>query len=87
MLARMSSAVLVQRTGLGSALVVSMKAVMAACNWPTLRCTPRRSFRSVSSAKNHSTWFSQDALVGVKCTCQRGRLSSQAFTVGALWVA
>src|ERR1700730_18076629 len=33
---------------------------------------PRLIFLSVSRAKKRSTWLSQEALVGVRCTCQRG---------------
>ena len=58
MLARMSSAVLIQRKGFGAALFALTKAVIALCSWPTLRCTPRRSWRWVSKAKKRSTWFS-----------------------------
>jgi hypothetical protein len=41
----------------------------------------------VISAKNRSTRFSHDALVGVKCSLKRGCFSSQALTSGVLWVA
>ena len=42
----------------------------------------------MSKAKKRSTWFSHDALVGVKCTCQRGRTrdASQARRLLALAV-
>ena len=40
----------------------------------------------VISAKKRSTRFSQDALVGVKCSLKRGCFSSQALTSGVLWV-
>ena len=53
----------------------------------TLRWTPRLICRSVSKAKNRSIWLSQDALVGVRCTCQRGRRASQLRISGVLWVA
>jgi hypothetical protein len=53
----------------------------------TLVWTPRRICRSVISAKKRSTMLSQEAPVGVKCTCQRGRLTNQALIAGVLWVA
>ena len=42
----------------------------------------------MSKAKKRSTWFSHHALVGVKCTCQRGRTrdASQARRLLALAV-
>ena len=39
---------------------------------------PRLICFSVRSAKNLSTWLSHEAEVGVKCTCQRGRLANQS---------
>ena len=87
MLARMSDADLVHRNGLGAALCCSMKPVMVVCRSATLRWTLRLSCRSVSSAKKRSTWFSHDELVGVRCTCQRGRLTSQSRTSLVLCVA
>ena len=77
MLARMSLAVLVQRKGFGSALVASMYALMAFSRSATERNTPRLRARSVSSAKKRSTWLIHEVDVGVKCTCQRGRLANQ----------
>ena len=44
-------------------------------------------FFSVIRAKNRSTWFSHDELVGLRCTCQRGRLTSQSRMIWVLWVA
>jgi len=38
---------------------------------------PRRILRSVMRAKKRSTWLSQDELVGVRWTCQRGLFASQ----------
>lgn len=55
MLARMSSAVLVQRNGFGSAFVAEMSAWMAFSSSATERNTPRRKARSVSNAKKRST--------------------------------
>jgi hypothetical protein len=77
MLARMSSAVLVQRKGFGSALLASMQALIAFSRSATELNTPRLRARSVNSAKKRSTWLIHDADVGVKCTCQRGRLANQ----------
>lgn len=48
MLAKMSSAVLVQRNGLGSVLVASMSALIAFSRSATERNTPRFKARSVS---------------------------------------
>lgn len=45
---------------------------MARSNSATLRNAPRRMLRSVIRAKNRSTWFSQDELVGVKCATNSG---------------
>ena len=49
--------------------------------------TPRLSRRLVSLAKKPSTAFSQEAEVGVKWKVQRSCRSSQARTLGCLWVA
>ena len=48
---------------------------------------PRQMRFDVISAKNRSTMFSHDALVGVKCSLKRGYFSSQAFTSRVLCVA
>ena len=64
---RMASAVLIQMNGFGSSLWALMKAVMSAFSSWTLRWTPRLICLSASSANQRSTWFSQEALVGVKC--------------------
>ena len=42
------------------------------------RWTPRRICFSVSSAKKRSTWLIQEAEIGVKWMCQRGRLANQS---------
>jgi len=83
----MSSADLVQRKGLGSALWVSMKAMMSRSRAWVERWTPRLICFSVIRAKKRSTWLIHEALVGVKWTCQRGRLASQSRTGLVLWVA
>lgn len=87
MAAKISSADLVQRKGFGSELCASMKARMSFSSLPMERWTPRRSCFSVSRAKNRSTWLIQDAPVGVKWACQRGRLASQLRIGLVLWVA
>src|SRR5947209_18631840 len=46
---------------------------------------PRRILRSVMRAKKRSTWLSQDALVGVRWTCQRGLFASQLRISEAVW--
>jgi hypothetical protein len=84
---RMSSADRIQRKGLGSSLTVSMYRWMAASRSLRERWTPRRICLLVSSAKNRSIWLSQEAEVGVRWTCQCGRLASQARIAGVLCVA
>src|SRR6266446_1527820 len=80
--ARMSSAVLVQRKGLGSAL----RAAIAASNAAVERWAPRLICWSVSNAKKRSTWLIHDADVGVKCICQRRRLANQSRISLVLWL-
>jgi hypothetical protein len=65
MAARMSSEVLVQLNGFGSALWASLQAVMAASSSAVERCALRLMASSVSSAKNRSTWLIHEAEVGV----------------------
>src|SRR5512147_1179017 len=48
---------------------------MAASNSLVERWAPRLIWCSPRSAKNRSTWLIQDAEVGVKWVCQRGRLA------------
>ena len=50
------------------------------------RWTPRLICLSVSSPNQRSTWLSQEALVGVKWACQRGRLANQSRIALVLWV-
>ncbi len=66
MAARMLSADLVQRKGLGSALWASMKALMSRSRAWVERWIPRLICFSVIRAKKRSTWLIQDASVGVK---------------------
>ena len=71
MLARMSLAVLVQRKVSGR---------HGGPRSATKRNTPRLRARSVSSAKNRSTWLIHEADVGVKCTCRHGHLANRTFS-------
>ena len=71
--ARMSSADLVHRKGLGFSLWVPMKVRMSASSWRVERWTPRCNCLRVNSANQRSTWLSHEADVGVKWTCQCGR--------------
>jgi hypothetical protein len=66
-LARISSAVLVQRNGRGCSLVTAMYSVIAASSARVLRWTPRRICFSVSVANQRSTRLIHEAPVGVKC--------------------
>src|SRR3954467_12412399 len=59
---------------------------MAASNATVLVKAPRSRRRRLSSENQHSTRLSQDALVGVKCRWNRGRLRSQSWISLVLWV-
>src|SRR5512132_2920622 len=59
---------------------------MAASRSVVERWAPRRSCFSVRLAKKRSTWFIQEADVGVKCTCQRGRWANQLRIAWVLWL-
>ncbi len=76
MLARISSAVLVQTKGLGCSFVTSRYVEMARSKACVLAWAPRRTCFSVRSPNQRSTRFSHEALVGVKCAWNRGRLAS-----------
>ena len=52
----------------------------------TLRKLPRRMALRVRMPNHVSTWFIQDALVGVKWKVMRGLSASHAFTSGVVWV-
>ncbi len=54
---------------------------------PTESKVPRRMACLVMIPKKISTMFSQEPEVGVKWSCTRGCLASQACTFGCLWVA
>lgn len=68
MLAKMSSADLVQTKGFGSALFRSRYCLMACCSWRVERWVPRRIQDCVRVANQRSTWLIQEADVGVKWT-------------------
>ena len=68
MLARMSSAVFDQTNGLGLSLLIATYCLMARSSSRVDRCVPRRMQRCVKVANQRSTWLSQEAEVGVKCT-------------------
>src|SRR5512132_3441273 len=59
---------------------------MAASRSVVERWAPRRICFSVRLAKKRSTWFIQEADVGVKCTCQRGRWANQLRIAWVLWL-
>jgi hypothetical protein len=59
---------------------------MAATRSATLGKLPRRMAWRVMIEKNTSTRFIQLAEVGVKCSCTRGCLASQAWTAAWVWV-
>ena len=59
---------------------------MAASNSLVERWAPRLICCSPRSAKNRFTWLIQDAEVGVKWVCQRGRLANQSRIGFVLWL-
>src|SRR5262249_26766604 len=86
-LAEMASAELGRREGFGVGFVSRRKALIAACRSMIERNTPRRMRCRVILEKKFSTALSQEAEVGVKWKVQRGWRTSQASTLGCLWVA
>ena len=86
MLARMSSAGLAHTNGRGASFLTARNSRIADSRAAVLRCDPRRTHLSVSSANSRSTRFSHDPYVGVKCTWNRGRLANQRRIAGVLWV-
>jgi hypothetical protein len=86
-LVRMDSAVAVQTRGLGSLLWTFMYSSMEAMRSGTEWNTPRRSALPVRSRNHRSTRLSQEEDVGVKCSWNRGCLTSQSLTSWCLWVA
>lgn len=64
-----------------------MKAPIAAGSSLTDRKVPRRMAWRVMIPKNFSTMFSQEQLVGVKCSVTRGLACSYSLTLGRLQVA
>src|SRR5512144_1997264 len=75
------SGLAVQKKGLGSSLVWSMKRLMAAWRSATERNTPRLSRRLESLAKKPSTAFSQEQEVGVKWKVHRRWRSSRSWAL------
>src|SRR5258706_15438892 len=84
MLARISSASLVQAKGRGCSFHESMKAPMALVSSLTEVKEPRRMASRVMTEKKHSARLSQEQLVGVKWSVMRGFFASQALTWGCL---
>lgn len=86
-LARMVSADMVRMKDLDWALGWSMQVWMAASSSAVLVNTPPCRRRRVRSANRPSTRLSHEAEAGVKCRCQRGRLSGQSRMILVLGVA
>ncbi len=89
MLARISSASLVQAKGLGWSFQESMNLPMTATSCLTEVKEPRRMAWRVITEKKHSTRLIHEHPVGVKCRVIRwfsGR-ASHARTSACLWVA
>jgi hypothetical protein len=88
MLARISSASLVQAKGRGWSFQWSMKAPMVATSPLTEVKEPRRMAWRVITEKKHSTRLIHEHPVGVKCRVIRlfSGLASQARTSACLWV-
>jgi hypothetical protein len=83
----MASGSAIQVKGLGSAFVSASYRLMAAWRSTMPLNTPRLSRCRVSLAKKPSTALSQEAEVGAKWKWNRLCRSSQARTLGCLWVA
>ena len=73
--------------GVARSFQPSMSVSIAVVRSVTLVKVPRRMACRVMIEKKHSTRFSQEQLVGVKCRWIRGFLVSRAMTFGYLWVA
>ncbi len=76
----------VQRKGLASSFQFAMKRLIARSSFQTASKLPRRIAWSVMTANHRSTRLSQEALVGVKWSWNRGCSASQARTFGCLCV-
>jgi len=89
MLARISSASLVQLNGLGWSFKWSMKAPMVAMSSLTEVKVPRRMAWRIMTEKKHPTRFSQEQLAGTKCRVIRwfSGLASQVRSSACLCVA
>ena len=77
---------MVQANGWQRSFQPSMNRPIAAINSLTLLKLPRRMACRVMIEKKISTMFSQDPLIGVKCSVMRGLRASHAVTAGCLWV-
>ena len=84
MLARISSASLVQANGRGWSFQLSMNAPMAAVSSLTEVKEPRRMAWRVMTGRSISTRLSQEHPVGVKCRVTLGFFASQAADLGVL---
>jgi hypothetical protein len=87
MLANTPPGSLVQANGCGWSFHESMNVPMVSVSWRTEVNEPRRMAWRVMTEKKHSTRFSQEYPVGVKCRVTRGFFASQALTSACLWVA
>jgi hypothetical protein len=85
-LARISSAVLTHVNGLEPSFHCRVKASIMATSSLTLLKLPRRIALVVRMPNHVSTWFIQDAEVGVKWKVTRGLAASHALTSGVVWV-
>ncbi len=83
-LARISSAALVQANGRGWSFQLSMKAPMVSVSWRTEVNDPRRMAWRVMTEKKHSTRLSHEQLAGVKCSVIRGFFASHLRTSACL---
>jgi len=85
-LARIWSGVFTQVKGLAPAFHWRVKASIMAMSSLTLLKLPRRMALRVRMPNQVSTWFSQEAEVGVKWNLMRGCRASQARTSGVVWL-
>ena len=81
-----SSAVLTHPKGLEPSFHCLVKASIMATSSLTLRKLPRRMALRVRMPNDVSTWFIQEAEVGVKWKMTRGFAASQVRTSGVVWV-
>ena len=79
-------AVATQTNGVAEVLS-SMNAWILFTRSVTLWNEPRLIARWLSNPNHRSTWFNQDAEVGVKCRWKRGRAASHRLILACLCVA